>query len=177
MRHPQDAWLDAIPGKHRVLFDVTSASGVSDVFRFVSNTYSGNKSAYDLEQSDLAVVVILRHSATAFGYGDAVWAKYGRALADATRYGDPKSIEPPKANPYNVPPRSAFDELAKRGVRVGVCDTASHGLASRLAGAGDAEATYKEMVANMIPSSRLVPAGVIAVTRAQEYGFGVVHVG
>ena len=62
-------------------------------------------------------------------------------------------------------------------MRVGVCDTASHGLAGRLAGAGDAEATYKEMVANMIPSSRLVPAGVIAVTRAQEYGYGVVHVG
>jgi len=38
-------------------------------------------------------------------------------------------------------------------------------------------ATYKEMVASMIPSSRLVVAGVIGVTRAQEYGYSVVHAG
>jgi hypothetical protein len=176
-RHPQDAWLDALPGKHRVLFDVTTAGGMNDIFRFVSNTFTGNKNAYGLEQADLAVVVILRHSATAFGYADAVWAKHGPALVNATRYTDPKSTEPPKVNPYNAAPRQAFDELIKRGVRLGVCDTASHGLARALAGSGDPEATYKEMVANMLPSSRLVPAGVIAVSRAQEYGYGVVHVG
>ena len=64
------------------------------------------------------------------------------------------------------------------GVQFGVCDTASHGLARRLAGpGGDAEATYKEMVASMIPNSRLLVAGVIGVTRAQEYGYSVVHAG
>jgi len=33
------------------------------------------------------------------------------------------------------------------------------------------------MVASMIPSSRLVVVGVIGVTRAQEYGYSVVHAG
>ena len=177
MRHPQDDWLNTLAGKHRVIFDVTSAAGVSDVFRFVNNTYTGNKSGYGLDQQDLAVVVILRHSATAFGYGDTLWSKHGKALAEGARYSDAGSTEPPRVNPYNAAPRSAFDDLAKRGVRIGVCGTASRGIAGRLAGSGDAEAMRKEMVADMIPSSRLVPAGVIAVARAQEYGYSVVHVG
>jgi hypothetical protein len=178
MRHPQDAWLNALPGKHRVVFDVTSAAGVSDLFRFVSNTYTGNKGGYGLEANDLAVVVILRHSATAFGYGDTLWSPHGAALAQSTRYSDPGSTEPPKSNPYNSGSRRAFDDLTKRGVSIGVCDTASHGLAGRLASAGkDAEATYKEMIGDMIPGSRLVPAGVVAVARAQEYGYSVIHVG
>jgi hypothetical protein len=177
-RHPQDEWLDKIPGKHRVVFDVITSRGVPEALHFANNIYSGNKSMYGLDESDLAVVIVLRHSATAFGYSDAMWAKHGKALAAATSYTDPKSSEPPKVNPFNATRIETFDEMAKRGVRFGVCDTASRGLSRRLAGpGGDAEATYKEMVASMIPNSRLLVAGVIGVTRAQEYGYSVVHAG
>ncbi len=177
-RHPQDEWLDKIPGKHRVVFDVTSSRGVPEALHFANNIYSGNKSLYGLDEADLAVLIILRHSATAFGYADAIWAKHGKALAAATSYTDPKSNESPKVNPFNATRIETFDEMAKRGVQFGVCDTASHNLARRLAGpSGDADATYKEMVATMIPSSRLVVVGVIGVTRAQEYGYSVVHAG
>jgi len=177
-RHPQDEWLDKIPGKHRVVFDVTSARGVPEALHFSNNIYSGNKSMYGLDEADLAVVIILRHSATAFGYSDAMWAKHGKALAAATGYTDPKSSEPPTVNPFNATRIETFDEMAKRGVRFGVCDSASHGLARRIAGSGgDADAIYKEMVASMIPSSRLVVVGIIGVTRAQEYGYSVVHAG
>lgn len=177
-RHPQDEWLDKIPGKHRVVFDVTSSKGVPEALHFANNIYAGNKSLYGLEEADHAVIIILRHSATAFGYSDAMWAKHGKGLAAATSYTDPKSSESPKVNPFNATRIETIDEMAKRGVQFGVCDTASHNLARRLAGpGGDADATYKEMVASMIPSSRLVVAGVIGVTRAQEYGYSVVHAG
>jgi intracellular sulfur oxidation DsrE/DsrF family protein len=177
-RHPQDEWLDKIRGKHRVVFDVTSYRGVPEALHFANNTYTGNKSMYGLDEADLAIVIILRHSATAFGYSDAIWAKHGKALAAATSYTDPKSSESPKVNPFNATRIETIDEMAKRGVQFGVCDTASHGLSRRIAGpSGDADAAYKEMVASMIPSSRLVVAGVIGITRAQEYGYSVVHVG
>jgi intracellular sulfur oxidation DsrE/DsrF family protein len=177
-RHHQDAWLDAIPGKHRVVIDTTSVVGVPDAVRFVSNILAGNKDVYGLEDADAAMVVILRHGATAFGYSDVIWAKYGEALARFTNYSDPESTEPPTGNPFTAAPRSALDGLAARGVQFAVCDRASRGTARRLAGqGGDAEAVYQEMVANMIPSSRLVVAGVIGVTRAQEYGYSVIHVG
>jgi hypothetical protein len=177
-RHPQDEWLDKIPGKHRVVFDVTSSRGVPEALHFANNIYSGNKSMYGLDEADHAVVIILRHSATAFGYADAIWAKHGKALAAATSYIDPKGSEPPTVNPFNATRIETFNEMAKRGVQFGVCDTASHNLARRLAGpSGDADAIYKEMVVSMIPSSRLVVVGVIGVTRAQEYGYSVVHAG
>ena len=177
-RHPQDEWLHKIPGKHRVVFDVTSSRGVPEALHFANNIYSGNKSMYGLGEADLAVVIILRHSATAFGYSDAMWAKHGKALAEATSYTDPKSGDSPRVNPFNATRIETFDDMAKRGAQFGVCDSASHGLARRLAGSsGDVDATYKEMVASMIPSSRLVVVGVIGVTRAQEYGYSVVHAG
>ena len=177
-RHPQDAWFDEIPGKHRVIVDVTSSAGVPEAVRFVSNIFAGNNEAYGLEDAEAAMIVVLRHSATAFGYSDPIWATYGEALAGFTSYTDPESTGPPTGNPFTVAPRSALDGLAARGVQFAVCDRASRGTARRLAGqGGDADAIYEEMIANMIPSSRLVSAGVIAVTRAQEYGYSVLHVG
>ena len=172
-RHAEDAWLDAIPGKHRVVIDTTSSVGVPDAVRFTSNILAGNKDAYGLEDAESAMLVILRHGATAFGYSDVIWAKYGEALARFTNYSDPESTGPPTGNPF-----TALGDLAARGVQFAVCNRASRGTARRLAGQdGDAEAVYQEMVANMIPSSRLVVAGVIGVTRAQEYGYSVIHVG
>ena len=112
-RHPQDEWLDKIPGKHRVVFDVTSSRGVPEALHFANNIYAGNKSMYGLDAADLAVVIILRHSATAFGYSDAIWAKHGKALAAATSYTDPKSSESPKVNPFNATRIETFDEMAK----------------------------------------------------------------
>ena len=174
--HEQDQWLDKLTGKHRVVVDVTSAVGVTDMLRFVGNIYEGNRTGYGVEQSDLATVVILRHSATSFGYSDVLWAKYGKGLSDATSYAIPAGGEVPKTNPYYT--AAALEGLVKRGVQFGVCATASRAISRRLAGSGgDAEAIFKELVANLNPSSRIVPAGVIALTRAQEYGYSVLHVG
>jgi len=177
-RHPQDEWLDKPTGKHRVILDVTSAAGVPEALGFVGNILNGNKSGYGLEESDIAVVLCLRHYATLFAFTDAIWAKHGKAMADVVKYSDPKATEPPKVNPYNAPPRTSLDAAIKRGVQIMVCDMASHRFARVLAGPdGDAEAKYKEMAANMLPGSRFAAAGVIGVTRAQEYGYSVLHVG
>ena len=111
-----------------------------------------------------------------FGFTDPLWAKYGKAMAEAVKYTS-RDGEVPAANPFNAAPRKQFESLAKRGVQFMVCDTASHRFARMLAGTGDGEAVYKEMAANMIPSSRFVPAGVVGVTRAQEYGYSLVFVG
>ena len=175
-RHEQDAWFDKIPGKHRMVLDVTSPEGVGEALSFATNLFAGNKSGYDLNDADLAMVICLRHFATVFAFTDPVWAKYGKGMADAVKY-TARASDLPNTNPYNAPPRSAFDALARRGVQFMVCDTASHRFARMLAGSGDGEAVYKEMAANMIPSSRFVPAGVVGTTRAQEYGYSLLFVG
>ena len=176
MRHDKDAWLDKVPGKHRMVLDVVTAAGVPEALAFANNLFAGNKSGYDLHDADLAMVICLRHFATVFAFTAPVWAKHGKAMADAVKYTS-RSGEVPTANPYNAAPRSAFDGLAKRGVHFMVCDTASHRFARMLAGSDDGEAVYKEMAANLIPSSRFVPAGVVGTARAQEYGYSLLSVG
>lgn len=172
-RHSQDEWLDKLPGKHRVILDVTSPEGVPEGLRFVGNLFTGHKTGYGLDDSDVAIVVVLRHAATAYGYGEGIWSKYGKLL-------DSKAAEAPTANPYDAPPRSQLSGFAKRGVHFVVCGSASLGIARRLAGqGGDADAMMKEMTANMIPNSHIIVgvAGVVPVAHAQEYGYSYIYVG
>jgi intracellular sulfur oxidation DsrE/DsrF family protein len=170
-RHTEDEWMDKTPGKHRVIIDVTSAAGVPDAIRFSGNLYTGNKNGYGVEEAEVAIILCLRHSATAFAYGEAIWAKHGKTL-------DPTATETPTVNPYDSAPRHDLSGLAKRGVQFIVCGRASSGIARRIAGSGgDSDAILAEMVANMIPSSRLVATGVVGVTHAQEYGYSLLYVG
>lgn len=170
-RHEQDAWMSAMPGRHRVVLDVVSPTGVPDGIRFAGNLFTGNKTGYGVEDAEMALIVVLRHSATAYGYNDAIWSKYGKSL-------DSKATPPPAANPFNSGERMQLSGLAKRGVQFIICGTASRGLAGRLAGqGGDTDGVLKEMTANLIPSARIVSAGVVGVTHAQEHGFTYLYVG
>ena len=171
MLHPLDDWMSAMKGVHRMVLDVTSPTGVPDAVRFAGNLLMGHKNGWGVEESDVAVLVCLRHGATPYGYTDAIWAKYGKTI-------DPKATPPPVANPYNSGGESQLAALAKRGVQFMVCGTASRGLATRIAGqGGDVEAILTEMRANLIPSARIVPAGVVAMVHAQERRFVLVAVG
>jgi intracellular sulfur oxidation DsrE/DsrF family protein len=169
--HSQDEWMSAMKGQHRIVLDVTSPTGVPDAIRFAGNLLTGHKNGWAVEESDVAVIVCFRHGATPFGYADAIWSKYGKTI-------DPKATPPPAANPYNSGEQVQLAALAKRGVQFMVCGTASRGLAGRIAGqGGDVEAVLKEMGANLIPSARIVPAGVVAVVHAQERRFSLISVG
>ncbi|HUK34089.1 MAG TPA: hypothetical protein VLV86_09280, partial [Vicinamibacterales bacterium] len=58
-------------------------------------------------------------------------------------------------------------------VHFAVCQMATKFFAANLAQAagGTADAVYNELVANLIPNSHMVAAGIVAVNRAQEHGF------
>src|SRR5437868_2699038 len=77
-RHSEDDWLDQIPGKHRMVFDTTSVEGFGSALRFGNNFLDTNKDAYGLTYSDVALVIVVRHDSTSFGFNDAMWSKYGR---------------------------------------------------------------------------------------------------
>jgi intracellular sulfur oxidation DsrE/DsrF family protein len=174
-REPKDEWFDRLPGKHRLFFDATSPKGAQEAGAFASNFYTANKNDYELADGDLAVVICLRHHATPFGYSDAMWAKYGAVLAESNNFTDPKAGQPPAVNPY----RSSYDALIKRGAHFAVCNMATHRIARAIAKAADAkeEDVYKELVANAMPNVHFVPAGIVAVNRAQERGYAVAHAG
>jgi intracellular sulfur oxidation DsrE/DsrF family protein len=184
-RHAQDDWFDKIPGVHRFVFDCTTPDGLALALQFAGNYYNTNESAYGLKDSDLAVLIIARHHATGFGYKDAIWAKWGKQISEQAEYVDPKTNQPPTINLYAAPGdpnlgvAGRMDILIKKGVQFGICATASRGISGRIAKAtgGDADAILAEIGQNLIPNARLVPAGIVAVNRAQEHGFSFVHPG
>jgi intracellular sulfur oxidation DsrE/DsrF family protein len=184
-RHDKDDWLDKLPGKHRLVFDTTTPEGLGDALAFANNFIRVNRSDYGLQNSDLAVVIIARHRSTPFGYNDTMWAKYGMPIAARSKVEDPKTKLTPKTNIYNtegygdlaVNRGTTLDSLFKQGVQLAVCSTATRGYSRSIAeaGGGNADAIYNELIANLVSNNaRMVPAGIVAVNRAQERGYSLV---
>ena len=115
-----------------------------------------------------------------FGYNDAMWAKYGEIISKQLGFQDPKTKEAAKTNIFNYgeesSPRGTFETMAKAGVHVAVCATATRGMAGSLARATnqDVEAVFKELTSNLVKNGRMVPAGIMTVARAIERGYAVV---
>ena len=86
-RHSQDAWFDALPGQHRVILDCTSVTGAGEGIGYANNVFNANLSGYQLENADQAVVLCLRHAATAFAFNNAMWSKYGATLGQGVPMG------------------------------------------------------------------------------------------
>jgi len=174
-RESKDDWYDQIPGRHRLVFDAVSPDGVASAIQFTNNFFTGNKNAYSLEPADVAVVIVMRHHATQFAFTDAVWAKHGAALSESDKFTDPKTGQAPSVNFY----RTGLESHVTRGVHLAVCDLSTHRLANFIARKSDGKADeiYKELTTNALGNVHFVPAGIVAVNRAQERGYAVASVG
>jgi len=183
-RHEKDDWLDTLPGKHRMVFDTTTPEGFGEAIAFASNFVRVNRSDYGLQNNDVAVIIVARSRSTPFAYNDAIWAKYGVPMGLRANFMDPKSKQAPNANLYNsgdyaaqLPNRgSTLDSLLKQGVQLAVCAVATRGFAGAIAEAtgGNTDSINNELVASLVSNSRMVPAGIVAVNRAQERGYSFV---
>ena len=186
-RHAEDDWFDQTTAKHRLFYDTTSPGGFGQALFFARNYFVANASGYKLTDADLAQVICVRHQSTSFAFTDAMWVKYGAALSERSdHFVDPKTKQVPTTNVYmsggygdalrngNV----TIDQLAKRGVRLAVCSMATRAAAQVAAQktGGNVDAIFKELTENLVPNARMVPAGIVAVNRAQERGYSFVYV-
>jgi intracellular sulfur oxidation DsrE/DsrF family protein len=186
-RHAQDDWLDQLPGQHRFVFDTISPAGFGAALLYANNYFLASQNGYGLANSDLAVVIVVRHNSTQFAYNDATWAKYGVMLTQPTNFNDPETKQAPKINVYNSSARVAglpslgttLDSLLKKGVHLAVCQMATRRFAGAIAQAtgSTADSVYNELVANLVGNSHMVPAGIVAVNRAQERGYSSAIIG
>jgi hypothetical protein len=185
-RHADDDWMDKLTGKHRMVIDAVTPHGAGEAILFANNLYEGNKNAYGVDTKDTAIIIVMRHFATPFAFTDAVWNKYGKPMGEMLEFKDPKTKEAPSTNLYNVSgyglalPNlgNTIDGVLKRGAVFAVCEMATKFAIGALAGPnGDAKAMFGEFSANMYPGSHMVPAGVIAVNRAQERGYTLIYAG
>jgi intracellular sulfur oxidation DsrE/DsrF family protein len=174
-RHDEDRWLDRPGAKHRVVFDTWMADRFGETMGFVGNWVRQNKEAYGLSDADLAVVIVARHGATPFAFNEAIWTKYGKIFAANMSTTDAAAHPNPSTNTY----ASRLESWTKQGVRLAVCNVTTRAYTQIIARetGGDQEAIRKELTSNAIGEAHFVPAGVVAVTRAQEYGYALVSVG
>ena len=180
-RHTQDDWYDKIPGVHRFLFDSSTAESMGWALQFANNYFTANQEAYGLKDSDLAVVIVARHKSTSFAYNDAIWAKYGKQISEQAEFLDPKTKEAPKINVYGpageTQQAGKMEALIKKGVQFAVCQMSTRGIATRIAKANGVEvvSVVKEITENLIGNAHMVPAGILAVNRAQERGYSFIY--
>jgi len=177
-----DDWME-LPGRHRLVFDATTVDGAAHALFFARNYIGVNKSAYGIEPSQLATIIILRHMATVFGYDDAIWAKYGTILSNMAKFTDPKTKEVPTRNLYDVKgygpglanADATLSDLAGQGVHFAVCGAATQRLVGMVAAQtkGKAEELQQEFQSHLVPNGHMVAAGIVAVNRAQERGYAV----
>ena len=174
-RHQQDDWFDENSAKHRVLFDTWNPEHFPDALQFAGNTFDTNKSDYDVPNDQMAVVIVCRHRTTPFAFNDAMWSKYGKSFSAQMEWRDEKTHEAPTASPY----KAGFTRLAGMGLQLAVCNRTTHAYANRAA--RDAglknDDVYNELKANTVIPAHIVPAGVIAVTRAVERGYVNISIG
>jgi intracellular sulfur oxidation DsrE/DsrF family protein len=177
-RHALDAWMETLPGDHRVFIDTDSTAGAGNALRYATNILNAQVNGYKGADKDMAIIICLRHASTTLGFNDDMWAKYGGSLG--SMMGRPAAPEPGKAAPP-APTKNAqtkaIADAAARGVHFAICDTATtlmSGMMARQAGS-TAEAVHTELVANLVPNAHMVPAGVMALTRAQEYGYSFLY--
>jgi intracellular sulfur oxidation DsrE/DsrF family protein len=187
-RHAEDAWFDqAGTAKHRFFLDSTTADALGRALLFTNNYFTANKTAYGLADSDLSVVICVRHESTAFAFDDAMWAKYGAALSQRIGFSDPKTKEAAGVNVYQSSGYGSqlrnngvtLDSLTKRGMRLAVCQMSTRANANAIVqklGSGTVDDVFKELTEHLVPNSHLVPAGIVAVNRAQEHGYSFAYI-
>ena len=184
MPHPEDAWYSARPARHRIVIDAAGAGSPPDALRFANNLFVSHAQAYGLKDEDLGILLVFRHGATMYGWDNDIWAKYGEIIGKARNLTDPDTGKAPARNIYRaVEGKEArgftIDSQLKRGVQFAVCGTATRGFSGQIAQATGAkvEDVFAEITAKPMPGARFVPAGVLAVARAQEHGYSLIYAG
>jgi hypothetical protein len=179
-RHAADDWLDQLPGKHRLYLDTTTVDGVGHAIFWANNYLNASRNAYQLTDQDSAIVIGMRHESTPFAFNDAMWAKYGAALEEHAHFVDPTTKKAATINLLQSEQNRTManrgvvlDAVLERGVHLAVCSLATRaisGIAARQQGR-PVDDIVKELTANIALNARMVPAGIVAMSRAQERGF------
>jgi len=172
--HPKDAWLAELPGIHKVFVDSSTMPGGGSALWAGGNILDTHVAEYDGQTSDYALVVCFRHMSTPYGFDDGIWDKYGSFLmrnADPVPTTNPMKVAMPSNGQHSIP------AMVEKGAHFAVCGRASRRQAGAIANATgqSADAVFAEIQAGLIPNAHLVPAGVIAVTRAQAFGYSFLY--
>ncbi len=170
------SWLENIPGRYRQVYDAPSANnGFALIWSHIFLLTGAQ--GYNVAESELGVVVVLRHSAIPIAFRDEAWEKY--RLGEYFKINDPSTKAAALRNPFahirpgDMPvPEAALEKLVERGVRVAVCNAAIHFQSMRMAKQLGVEhdEVKQDWIRAVWPGVEIVPSGVLAINGAQSKG-------
>jgi hypothetical protein len=138
---------------------------------------NGIKEALDPPESDVQVVLVIRHSAIPMAFNDAMWEKYKIGKEAKIKAGNDWAMRNPYLNSARGSargdrPSATLAWFASHGHIMLGCNLATLGWAGTFAqNAGlDSKVVYDDLKANLVPGMILQPNGIYAVHRAQEAG-------
>lgn len=175
-----DSWTRRLGKQHRFVIDIADLDRAASQLGLATELLSWYHTALNTRDSDLHIVVVMRHRAIPMVFNDAIWAKYH--LGEDTRSKESATSDSAERNPFvrvvkddkvaRVDSDNAIDALQRRGIITLGCNMAVQSRASQIARATnqDVDAVRRELVANLLPGVILQLNGVYAVTRAQDAG-------
>jgi hypothetical protein len=169
------AWLGAMKGKHRQLFDVVhKIEDIPGPLHKVDTWLNAWRDVYHLESPQVNAVIAIAGGGFPINVNDAIWAKYKVAEKWQLSDGPEKS---PDHNVFLEAPsgetkRASVKSLQARGTVFTQCNNALVAIAKEFAMGthGSFDDVYAELKAGLNPGVKLVPAATMLIGLAQEHG-------
>ena len=164
-----DAWMKPLKGKHRQFFHAMTMA--EEPLRMANNFLDAYRDAFKAPEGHVNAVIGVHGSALSLGFNDELWKKY--ELGKMVKLNDPETGAPALRNVYARGGAYTVESVQKRGVVILMCNTALRNRATAMSKelGVSYETMYAELSAARLPGVTLVPAMVVAVSRAQENGF------
>lgn len=172
-------WTSRITGQRRAIYDVPE---IEDGFGFWRAVLARQQyvDVLRIPQSDISMVVVLRHNAVSLAMNQAFWEKYN--VGPDKKVKDPMTQQETRRNPiaertgqYALPPQYAAMALepfmASGGIVLG-CALAFQECIGRVASGDKVDNVEAERRAKamLVPGVILQPSGVFAAQLAQDSG-------
>jgi len=176
-------WLQGIDGKHRIVLDMREHNdGMALAWAWVYLLTASQ--AYGVPESDIGVVLVMRHNAIPAALDDVAWEKYN--LGEMFKITDPDTGKAAVKNPFYLTmngegfiPDMALQKLIDRGVSVGACDMAIHHYSSVVAQQMDLrhEDVKSDWNQAVLPNISHMPSGLVACQGAVSRGCAYLYAG
>jgi hypothetical protein len=176
-------WLDSISGTHKQLYDMPELNkgfGLAWSWAF----FTTGAQAYGIPETQLGVVLVLRHNALPLAFDDSVWNKY--KLGEVFKIEDPDTKAPAVRNPFYLKPggiplpdASLQKLIARPNMKIAACNLAITSHSGRVAQTlglkhDDVKRDWTEAV---FPGIQIAPSGVVACNGAVSRGCVYVFAG
>lgn len=171
------SWLELLkPATYRAVIDANVLEE-GYALDLAHGLLSDFRAIHGVGDDQVRIVIVARRMGTPLVFRDALWERF--PIGEDTKMNDREGT-PYRRNPFLRPragasPESAatkIESLQRRGVILIVCNIAANNWARGLADKTkrDLAEVKKEVFANFVPGTIVMPSGVFALMRAQNAG-------